>query len=45
MGRGAGGKPPLTTDDSVSNMLKVIDKLSKTNNQEFLTFDDKRLPW
>uniref|UniRef100_A0A8C3GN61 C-factor-like n=1 Tax=Cairina moschata TaxID=8855 RepID=A0A8C3GN61_CAIMO len=45
MGNAAGVKPPLTVDESVGGMLKVISSLSEKDTGTFLDWEGKVLPW
>lgn len=38
-------QPPLTVDESVGGMLKVISSLSEKDTGTFLDWEGKVLPW
>ncbi|KAL5639788.1 hypothetical protein ACGC1H_006385 [Rhizoctonia solani] len=40
-----GSDAPLTPVQSISGMLKVIDKVDLKNSGEFLQWDDQKVPW
>ena len=40
-----GGSAPLTTDQSVPAMIKVIDGLSPKDNGRFINYDGSEIPW
>ena len=35
----------LTTEQSVSNMIKLFSKLNSSHNGSFLSYDGSELPW
>ncbi|XP_056357000.1 C-factor-like [Oenanthe melanoleuca] len=39
------GKPPVTVDDSVQGMLKVLSSLSEKDTGTFLDWEGKVIPW
>ncbi|KFQ29609.1 hypothetical protein N332_02721, partial [Mesitornis unicolor] len=45
MGGGGSQKPPLTVDDSVRGMLKVLSSLSEKDTGTFLNWEGKVVPW
>uniref|UniRef100_A0A8C5X4C1 C-factor-like n=1 Tax=Malurus cyaneus samueli TaxID=2593467 RepID=A0A8C5X4C1_9PASS len=45
MGGGGSFKPPLTVDDSVQGMLKVLSSISEKDTGTFLDWEGKILPW
>ncbi|XP_027766955.1 uncharacterized protein LOC114073396 [Empidonax traillii] len=45
MGSGAGYTPPLTVDDSVKGMLKVLSSLSEKDTGTFPDWEGKVVPW
>ncbi|XP_057241426.1 uncharacterized protein LOC130585112 [Malurus melanocephalus] len=45
MGGGGSFKPPLTVDDSVQGMLKVLSSISEKDTGTFLDWEGKVLPW
>ncbi|XP_071613321.1 C-signal-like isoform X2 [Heliangelus exortis] len=45
MGGEAGHMPPLTVDDSVRGMLKVLSSLSEKDTGTFLDWEGKVVPW
>ncbi|KAM6300537.1 C-signal-like [Aegotheles albertisi] len=45
MGRAAGHLPPLTVDDSVRGMLKVLSWLSEKDTGSFLNWEGKVVAW
>ncbi|XP_041883211.1 C-factor-like isoform X3 [Corvus kubaryi] len=45
MGGTGSCKPPLTVDDSVQGMLKVLSSLSEKETGTFLDWEGKVLPW
>ncbi|XP_027762255.1 uncharacterized protein LOC114069564, partial [Empidonax traillii] len=44
-GSGESFKPPLTVDDSVQGMLKVLSSISEKETGTFLNWEGKVLPW
>ncbi|XP_056356998.1 C-factor-like [Oenanthe melanoleuca] len=45
MGHSAGHGPPLTVDESVQGMLKVLSSLSEKDTGAFLDWEGKVIPW
>ncbi|XP_041314705.1 short chain dehydrogenase gsfK-like isoform X3 [Pyrgilauda ruficollis] len=45
MGSSAGHTPPVTVDDSVQGMLKVLSSLSEKDTGAFLDWEGKVVPW
>ncbi|KAL2300237.1 hypothetical protein Nmel_012205 [Mimus melanotis] len=45
MGSSAGHTPPVTVDDSVQGMLKVLSSLSEKETGTFLDWEGKVIPW
>ncbi|NXY39526.1 GSFK dehydrogenase, partial [Pomatorhinus ruficollis] len=45
LGSSAGHTPPVTVDDSVQGMLKVISSLSEKDTGAFLDWEGKVIPW
>uniref|UniRef100_A0A8B9VBZ6 C-factor n=1 Tax=Anas zonorhyncha TaxID=75864 RepID=A0A8B9VBZ6_9AVES len=45
MGNTAGDKPPVTVDESVGGMLKVMSSLSEKDTGTFLDWEGKVVPW
>jgi len=45
MGSMGGRKPPLTVEQSVGGMLKVLSHISLEDNGKFLQYDGVELPW
>ncbi|XP_029821360.1 uncharacterized protein LOC103753929 [Manacus vitellinus] len=45
MGSSAGHTPPVTVDDSVKGMLKVLSSLSEKDTGTFLDWEGKVVPW
>ncbi|XP_058701990.1 C-signal-like [Poecile atricapillus] len=45
MGSAAGHVPPVTVDDSVQGMLKVLSSLSEKETGAFLDWEGKVIPW
>ncbi|XP_068059087.1 C-signal-like [Anomalospiza imberbis] len=45
MGGGGSYKPPLTVDDSVQGMLKVLSSISEKETGAFLDWEGKVVPW
>ncbi|XP_009999342.1 PREDICTED: probable L-xylulose reductase, partial [Chaetura pelagica] len=45
MGSAAGYQPPLTVDESVRGMLKVLSSLSEKDTGTFLDWEGKVVPW
>ncbi|XP_030326605.1 C-factor-like isoform X2 [Strigops habroptila] len=45
MGRLGAHKPPLTVDESVQGMLKVLSSLSEKDTGTFLSWEGKVIPW
>ncbi|XP_035192503.1 C-factor-like isoform X1 [Oxyura jamaicensis] len=45
MGSAAGHTPPMTVDESVGGMLKVISSLSEKDTGTFLDWEGKVVPW
>ncbi|XP_030313901.1 uncharacterized protein LOC103532601 isoform X2 [Calypte anna] len=45
MGGSGSHKPPLTVDDSVRGMLKVLSSLSEKDTGTFLDWEGKVVPW
>ncbi|XP_027759873.1 uncharacterized protein LOC114068158 [Empidonax traillii] len=45
MGSSAGYPPPVTVDDSVKGMLKVLSSLSEKDTGTFLDWEGKVVPW
>nr|XP_021396704.1 uncharacterized protein LOC110476223 [Lonchura striata domestica] len=45
MGAGGSYKPPLTVEDSVQGMLKVLSSISEKETGAFLDWEGKVMPW
>ncbi|KAM7010946.1 C-signal-like [Passerculus sandwichensis] len=45
LGSSAGGVPPVTVDDSVQGMLKVLSSLSEKDTGTFLDWEGNVIPW
>ncbi|KAM3665275.1 C-signal-like isoform 2-T2 [Ammospiza maritima maritima] len=45
LGSSAGGVPPVTVDDSVQGMLKVLSSLSEKDTGAFLDWEGNVIPW
>ncbi|XP_059713674.1 C-signal-like [Haemorhous mexicanus] len=45
MGRSGGDAPPVTVDDSVQGMLKVLSSLSEKNTGAYLDWEGNVIPW
>ncbi|XP_009089118.2 C-factor-like isoform X1 [Serinus canaria] len=45
MGRSVGQVPPVTVDDSVQGMLKVLSSLSEKNTGAYLDWEGNVIPW
>ncbi|XP_068022645.1 C-signal-like [Melanerpes formicivorus] len=45
LGSAGGHQPPLTADDSVRGMLKVLSSLSEKDTGSFLDWEGKVVPW
>ncbi|KAM7040261.1 C-signal-like [Acridotheres tristis] len=45
LGAAAGHPPPVTVDDSVQGMLKVLSSLSEKDTGAFLDWEGKVIPW
>jgi NAD(P)-dependent dehydrogenase (short-subunit alcohol dehydrogenase family) len=45
MGTMGGGNPPLTSDESASGIVQVVDGLAQEDNGKFYQWDGKEHPW